>query len=375
MHLKDCPMHVVMGRFTQIVPKQEQTRTLPIDIAKAQAKLYVEDLGRRVSDALAIAVTAVEECLGRAEYEALKIVAWSERRGSHIVGYMPSQHRDSSSSSTAASTGDGLDSEPSMSDVEVFRAVTKESRHVIYVSDQEVIGYDATKKCRIVLTWLQFLLVCPTFRVLSRPRPDNVHSVVDRARLVNSPDNSIDGGFDTDLHWAYYCENGKPMSTTAFLQVLKDIALTLSASTKVLSWLGGAIGAGVGACSVTVPYYFLGFIPWGTTTTTVAASWGTTIAAMGWYASWVGFGVGVVAAPAVWLLMQQYRKREHGCLPFMIINDTDLDVTCYTYYASDTVQFISLSSDECAQWSMLELSCKEHADLKAFRLGVTRAGT
>mmetsp|Transcript_22840 Transcript_22840/g.22553 ORF Transcript_22840/g.22553 Transcript_22840/m.22553 type:complete len:141 (+) Transcript_22840:1-423(+) len=95
---------------------------------------------------------------------------------------------------------------------------------------------------------------------------------------------------------------------------------------------------------------------------------------MGWYASWVRFGVGVVVAPAVWILMRQYRKNEDGCLPFMIINDTDLDVKCYTYYASDTVQFISLSSHDCAQWGMLELPCKEHAELKFFRFGVTRAG-
>ncbi|KAF4684085.1 hypothetical protein FOZ60_008300, partial [Perkinsus olseni] len=80
-------------------------------------------------------------------------------------------------------------------------------------------------------------------------RPDNVHAVVDRARLTNSPDTSTNG-FDAGLHWAYYCENGKRMSNGLFLQALKDVALTLSASTKGLRLAGGAIGAGVGACSV-----------------------------------------------------------------------------------------------------------------------------
>ncbi|KAF4704490.1 hypothetical protein FOZ63_028351 [Perkinsus olseni] len=375
MRFEDCPMYVALARFTQIAPSISKHGT-PEDLARGEARLYTKRLSTRVCEAVSVAIPAVGECLVRAEYEALKIVAWSERRGSHIVGYVPQPGGGKEYSSSSSPSSESLrDAAPDavMSDIDVFKAVTTESRHVIYVSDQEVIGYDATAKCRIVLTWLQFLLVCPSFRVLSRPRPDNVHAVVDRARLANSPDASTNG-FDTDLHWAYYCENGKRMSNGLFLQALKDVALTLSASTKVLSWLGGAIGAGVGACSVTVPYYFLGFIPWGTTTTTVAASWGTSIAAMGWYASWVGFGVGVVAAPAVWILMQQYRKKEGGCLPFMIINDTDFDVKCYTYYASDTVQFISLSSHDCAQWGMLELTCRDHADLKAFRLGVARAG-
>ncbi|KAF4694818.1 hypothetical protein FOZ60_006973 [Perkinsus olseni] len=358
-------MHVALARFTQIAPPISKHGT-PEDLAKGEARLYTERLSTRVCEAVSVAIPAVEECLARAEYEALKIVAWSERRGSHIVGYVPKAGGGKEDSSSSPSSESLRDAAPVavMSDIDVFKAVTTESRHVIYVSDQEVIGYDATAKCRIVLTWLQFLLVCPSFRVLSRPRPDNVHAVVDRARLANSPDTSTNG-FDTDLHWAYYCENGKT-----------DVKRVVPAGPEgrcidslrihqgfELAWRShrGWCRSVLSHCTVLLS----GLHTVGHNNDNSGSVLGDLDCSDG------------MDNDGLHLLLEnddRYRKKEGGCLPFMIINDTDFDVKCYTYYASDTVQFISLSSHDCAQWGMLELACRDHADLKAFRLGVARAG-
>jgi len=101
--------------------------------------------------------------------------------------------------------------------------------------------------------------------------------------------------------------------------------------TNVATSAKGGVAAGIVAAgmttTVTTPYYFLGFIPWGTTSATVpalstAASVGIGAAA---FAGWVGFGLGMSYGLHKW---QQHRNSQFSqFVPIAVFNCSDQDIT------------------------------------------------
>lgn len=96
--------------------------------------------------------------------------------------------------------------------------------------------------------------------------------------------------------------------------------LSLTAATKAFGWIGGIVGASIASSTVSVQSYILGYLPWGTAETTLSAKLGMSVGSLVVVSSWIGFGIGVLATPIVYVYVRNKYVSFH---PVTIFNETD----------------------------------------------------
>ena len=103
----------------------------------------------------------------------------------------------------------------------------------------------------------------------------------------------------------------------------RTAVLSLTAATKAFGWIGGIVGAGIASTTVTVQNYMIG-VPWGATQTTLASKMGMSVGSLALVSSWIGFGVGVVATPFVYMCLRHRVQNEYN--PISVFNQTENEV-------------------------------------------------
>jgi len=279
--------------------------------------------------AVAIARDAVRATLKRAEYSALKVLAWRFPSGAHIVAF---------------STSDMVE------------------HHAVYVSSDEVIHKMPPDGKVVAQTWLSFVLQFPQWRLQDLPETiSHVDSIIQTARARVGTEEGY--GFfvygDTE-HFVLECY-GK--ST--------DNILTTKG---LLSFTGGMAGGAAVAYPFavsTVPVYVMGVIPWGTTTV-VSGSLLATGAALGAVAT------AALAVPAL-MYFRGTATVDSACsaLPFCIINETASNLYIKASAVNSSFNWLpggssqGKSEGELAPDNLLELAPPELEE--EFRLVVSEA--
>ena len=102
----------------------------------------------------------------------------------------------------------------------------------------------------------------------------------------------------------------------------RTAVLSLTAATKAFGWLGGIVGAGIASTTVTVQNFIIGgHVPWGTTQTTLASKLGMSVGSLAVVSSWIGFGIGVVATPLVYMVLRN-RVKDNSVNLITVFNET-----------------------------------------------------
>mmetsp|Transcript_64030 Transcript_64030/g.111553 ORF Transcript_64030/g.111553 Transcript_64030/m.111553 type:complete len:423 (-) Transcript_64030:50-1318(-) len=275
-------------------------------------------------DAFAIARVAVQAALRRAEYEALKVLAWRFPHGTHV---------------TAMSCAEDC----------------KAEHHAVYCSSEEVIHKIPPSGTVVADTWFSFLMRFPKWRIIAWP-DDSAHGdeIVKRARRrVGAEEGYSNLLGNNSERFVEECYTGTSSSVNAD-------TLAVTASATAASAAAGAYVAAPYAVS-TVTTYALGIIPWGTATVVS----GSVIAA----GAAVGAAVGAtVLAPTYWYYRRSAKEASLGRLPFCIINQSSESVRVSTYKLSDTYRWVPVvglagqSAGNLAPQSLLELDPPEDSD-------------
>lgn len=284
--------------------------------------------------AVCLAREAVQAVLQRAEYEALKVLAWRFRFGAHVVA-------------ASATAGE---------------------HHAIYVSSEEVIHKAADTGIIICETWVGFVLQYPQWRVAAWPK-DTAHAdeIVRRARgRVGSVDASSGSFLAIGDHFVCECYTG-----TASSEEVGNAATALAA----LATSGAATGAAASApyAVSTATVYALGFIPMGTAT---VVSGGVLAAG-----AMVGAAAGAaLAAPVYWSWRRAAREAALYRLPFCLVNQTTRPLYARAFKADDTYCLVPVcglggaSEGELPAGRVLELDPPVDG-IEEFRVAVAEKGS
>merc|ERR1719193_583943 len=260
----------------------------------------------------------VKECLDlvfkRAEYAALKVIAYSFASGLHI----------------AASK----------------KCLTSE-RHAILVSSQEVIYF--RQEGVISCTWVAFLQKYPYWRTVARPEDNLVAAeVVARAQKeLANPQNfgSYNSVLNNSEHFATYCYSGSRCSN--------DVRSSAAGATAGLAMAAGGANLALGLSTATETSYILGILPFGTVTTFSVATFAAVAGGL--------VVAGFVIAP---LSVQAYRYFVQSQeLPVAFINDTT-QIIYVKAYPSVTAELVEPGS-------MIEITpavgVRDEFDLSVFK--------
>lgn len=286
------------------------------------------------ADMIAIlARDAVRTVLQRAEYEALKVLAWRFRFGAHIVA-------------SSSELGE---------------------HHAVYVSSEEVIHKTADTGEIVAETWVAFVLQFPKWRVVAWPE-DTRHAddIVNRARQRVGSVEGYSTFLSSSEHFVRECYTGSASSEE------------VSSAAKALATLatGGAATGAVASAPYavsTATVYAMGFIPVGTATVVS----GGVIAA----GAVAGAAAGaVLAAPVYWSWRRAVRDASMRRLPFCLVNETSLTIYIRAYRVDDEycllpVYGISGSSEgDLPAGRVLELDPPLDG-IDEFRLVISEKGT
>mmetsp|Transcript_75924 Transcript_75924/g.158340 ORF Transcript_75924/g.158340 Transcript_75924/m.158340 type:complete len:405 (-) Transcript_75924:434-1648(-) len=243
----------------------------------------------------------IQQCLKKAEYEALKTLQCGFIRAAQIL----------------AVSGGGV------------------QQHAIYVSREEVFYRDEVQGDIRTCSRFEFQLRFPCWRVVRYPE-DDVHAetIIKRAKEFHklekaNEDSRIRGASEA---FVLECITGTARSWTDGIAEGSAPVLGSIAS----SMMGG--GAAVPFATSTVPVYYFGFIPWGTTT--VVSS--SVIAAGGVFGAALGLGAAITLSYMKRSQVEASLKR----LPFSILNDTGGTFFVKVFYATDQLCCFSLCEGE-----------------------------
>lgn len=287
----------------------------------------------RKDSAFSMARAVVQAASRRAEYEALKVLAWRFPHGTHI---------------TAMSCAEE----------------SKAEHHAVYVSSEEVIHKIPPSGTVVADSWFSFLLKFPRWRIIAWPS-DARHGdeIVKRARgRVGAQEGYSDLLGSNSECFVQECYTGQSSSTVS--NVLPSAA---TASATGASAAAGAAAAAPYAVS-TVTVYAAGFIPWGTATVVS----GGVIAAGAAAGAVVG---ATVLAPSYWYYRRSCREASLDRLPFCIINQSGQALRVSTYKLNDTYRWVPViglagqSAGDLSPQSLIELDPPENAD--EFQIEVT----
>mmetsp|Transcript_97511 Transcript_97511/g.291229 ORF Transcript_97511/g.291229 Transcript_97511/m.291229 type:complete len:367 (+) Transcript_97511:94-1194(+) len=241
-----------------------------------------------VDAAAALAREAVRVVMQRAEYEALKVLAWRFRFGAHIVA----------SSATLGET------------------------HAVYVSSEEVVHKTMDTGEVVAETWVAFVVQFPKWRVAAWP--ENTAHADEIVRRARERVGSVEG-YSTLLgsseHFVCECYTGSASSGE------------VASAAKALATLatGGAATGAVASAPLavsTATVYAMGFIPIGTAT---VVSGGVIVAGAA-----AGAAAGaVLAAPVYWSWRRAAREASLRRLPFCLVNETRLTLYVRAYRVDD----------------------------------------
>lgn len=276
---------------------------------------------------------AVRKALLRAEYEALKLLAWRFRFGAHIVA----------------------------------SSVALGEHHALYISSEEVIHREEDTGKVVSDTWITLLLRFSHWRAVAWPG-DTAHAdeVVRRARArVGDVDgySLLFGG--TSEHFVRECYTGSASS---------DEAVSKATTFATLATGGASAGAAAAApfAVSTATVYALGFIPVGTATVVS----GGVIAAGAALGAAVG---GLVAAPLYWSWRRSARQQSMRRLQFCLVNETGRPLYVRAYRLDDSYCVVPIyglagsSEGDIAAGRLLELDPPE--DAEEFRVVLSERGS
>lgn len=191
-----------------------------------------------------------------------------------------------------------------------------EAKQVIHYTS----GGDGCSKNRVAVDALSdFERSFGAWRVLVLPASaEHAQQVLERARSkVGEEEYSLVA--NNCEHFARWCFEGHGSSSQVW-----SAAANIASSAK-----GGVVvgvAAGTATTTVTSPWYFMGLIPWGTTTATVpmmstAAAVGVGVAA---FAGWVGLGLGVGYGVHAWA--EGWNAALRDCAPICVFNGGEDEV-------------------------------------------------
>lgn len=239
--------------------------------------------------AAVVAREAVQSVIRRSEYEAIKILAWRFRFGTHIVALSP----------------------------------RRGEQHAIYISAEEVVHREETSGRVVSDTWVLFLMRYPNWRALQWPE-DCAHAdaIVRRARCrlgMVEESGVVRGGSD---QFVRSCYAGDDVGTNA-----ANPATTLAK----LATGGAAAGA-----MASTPYaitsstvYAMGFLPVGTAS---VFSGGVVVAGAA-----AGAAAGaLVVAPLLWSLTKRATEASMRRLALGIINETSEPLRVQAFALDDS---------------------------------------
>jgi len=245
--------------------------------------------------ARSIANDVVAAAFRRAEYEALKVLAWRFPHGTHIAAM-------------------------SMSALE---------HHAIYVNSEEVIHRCEKDGVIVSVAWISFLMKFPRWRILAWPSSAaHGDGVVEVARRRVGEQQAYSEILNNSEHFVQECYTGTAFSGN----VSAGATATLScAATSAAT--GAAVATPFAFSTTTV--YMLGIIPWGTAT---VFSGGVVAAG-----ALVGAAVGAAfIAPTYWSWRQSAREASFGRLPFCILNQSSRHLHVSTYHLNDTYRWVAV---------------------------------
>mmetsp|Transcript_11994 Transcript_11994/g.33893 ORF Transcript_11994/g.33893 Transcript_11994/m.33893 type:complete len:361 (-) Transcript_11994:126-1208(-) len=280
-----------------------------------------------------LARDAVRSALQRAEYEALKVLAWRFRFGAHIVA-----------------------SSPSLGE-----------HHAVYVSSEEVIHKTLDTGEVVAETWVTFVLQFPNWRVATWPE-NTAHAdeIVRRARQRVGSVEGYSSLSASSEHFVRECYTGSASSEE------------VSSAAKALATLAtGGAATGLAASAPfavsTATVYYLGFIPVGTATVMS----GGVLAAGAVAGATAG---AVLAAPMYWSYRRAAREAAMRRLPFCLINETSLTLYVRAYRVDDDYGVLPVyglsgnSEGDLPSGRVLELDPPLDG-VEEFRLVISEQGT
>lgn len=279
----------------------------------------------------AMAADVVAATLRRAEYEALKVLAWRFPHGTHI---------------TAMPVGNDR----------------KAEHHAVYVSSEEVISKRWPDGLVINETWISFMMKYPLWRVANWPKTA-IHGdeIVQRARDQVGKEESYSEILCNSEHFVQECYTGVASSSN-----VRSGATAIAGCATASSATGAAIALPFAYSSTAV--YALGIIPWGTATVFS----GGVIAA----GALLGAAVGsTVVAPTMWSWRQSAREASLSRLAFCILNQSTRHLQVSAYRVDDAYRRIAVvgiagqSSGYIAPEHILELDPPH--DAEEFQIEVT----
>jgi hypothetical protein len=270
---------------SDVVPEQDATTPKSAIFVTPED---AQDIARSVAN------DVVAAAFRRAEYEALKVLAWRFPHGTHITAM----------------------------------SVAQAEHHAIYASSEEVIHKEDDGMI-VNESWISFLMKYPRWRITSWPS-SSLHGdeIVERARRRTGEAGGHNEILNNSEHFVQECYTGSASSSkvSAGAAALVSCAATSSAT-------GAAVAAPFAFSTTTV--YVLGVIPWGTAT---VFSGGTVLAGAA-----VGAAIGsVVMAPTYWAKRRNALEASLCRLPFCLLNQADRHLHVYTYHLADNYRLVSV---------------------------------
>jgi len=273
-----------------------------------------------------IAREAVCQAMHKTEYEALKVLAWRFRYGTHVL---------------ASSAADGI-------------------RHAVYISSEEVVHRE---DCGQVASerWVTFLLRFPNWRAVAWPE-DTAHAdeVATRARAKVGTLHTSNGLFHSSEQFVQECFSGVARNDEA----ISKLSVVASMAT------GGAVVGAVASVPYTIPASsYATFAAAGAAT----AVGGSAVAVVG-VAAGAAAGA-LLAAPTYLAWKQRAQHAALGRVHFCVVNETERPLVLRTYRAPSAIPFYGSSSTSegvLLPGHILELDPAD--DAEEFRLTFSEKG-